>query len=925
MDALKLPDQLQGPWHNALILTYGLDIPFFESALWPQFAASCRNKIILADGHHYLEACANYAKSGMVRHMNQRYVVEGIFSPRAAHAKLILLTNPERGRLLVGSGNLNLSGYASPGEMFTQYEYEPEQPEAWPAFQTVIELVKGLMDAGYIGETAMRHIHLLLDKTPWLYHAVSRSMRPIRHNLTTSFLEQLAEAVAGEPVEEMWVLSPFYDEEALALETLLQRLRPRQVTVLVQPGYTSVKPEALARVLDAAAGQVRTFQHREERSTYFHTKLYLLKLPDKAICLQGSPNLSQVAMLWPVPQGNIELANLLIGARDHFDPLLDALQIEPATLDINSLELSFQSDTDSHKPKSSAWRLLGGEWQGQQLRLRFAGIMPNLDNGQLILDGVTFPVDILSQTEHLLTLFLSLEMASLLQRPIPLILQGQDGEQTVNSNPIFVCNQTSLNAMINTQGGNEKLERVGDLDLDDEDLERLIGELDAFMVIDRQSVWQVAGRRPPSVPNHDADDEALRLDYADIDYEMLRHHPRFRQYAAAGSAASSSVQTRLQLILRSITSHFQDLLLPDPSRSLSATILLTGDSEAQIEEEREEEEVEQQRRQRSRDQRLRQIFKNFIRRYLRGIRSRDFQELAGYEVIAHNVVIFSHLLWVLSQKDWFEPEGKFIVESLVQTWRFFWGTGDRPGYFQQLNETEQKDVLAWVRQYHADAQLIAALFHCGRLSQTPPWHELRFELRDFWRYFLQMQPFPLNEAMLEETWYWVSDLIRYQPPRPTQIVAELLHLAHFETEKSFLRAFETKNGFASGSCYFERAKVWREGFDEAVTVRCLSIRSDEALQNKTSAISLLQDWMLFEPLDYYRLACPDAQKPQRLSFYEVTNKIGTYFDKANIEPESLDHVPMAEREWHGSLTLVQQFAKSLDEQMTLSAVESIRV
>ncbi len=83
-------------------------------------------------------------------------------------------------------------------------------------------------------------------------------MRPIRHNLTTSFLEQLAEAVAGEPVEEMWVLSPFYDEEALALEMLLQQLRPRQVTILVQPGYTSVKPEALARVLNAAAGQVRT-------------------------------------------------------------------------------------------------------------------------------------------------------------------------------------------------------------------------------------------------------------------------------------------------------------------------------------------------------------------------------------------------------------------------------------------------------------------------------------------------------------------------------------------------------------------------------------------------------------------------------------------------------------------------------------------
>ena len=123
MNELQLPEQLKGPWHHALVLTYGADIPFFENALWRQFSTRCRNKIILADGQCYLEACANYARSGLVRHLNQRYVAEGIFAPHAAHAKFILLTNSERGRLLVGSGNLGWQGYASGGELFTQYEY----------------------------------------------------------------------------------------------------------------------------------------------------------------------------------------------------------------------------------------------------------------------------------------------------------------------------------------------------------------------------------------------------------------------------------------------------------------------------------------------------------------------------------------------------------------------------------------------------------------------------------------------------------------------------------------------------------------------------------------------------------------------------------------------------------------------------------
>ena len=106
MKELELPARLKGPWEHAVIVTYGMDIPFFENALWGQFNSRCRNKIVLADGERYLEACADYALGGLVRHLNQRYIAEGVFVLRAAHAKLILLVNAERGRLLVGSGNL---------------------------------------------------------------------------------------------------------------------------------------------------------------------------------------------------------------------------------------------------------------------------------------------------------------------------------------------------------------------------------------------------------------------------------------------------------------------------------------------------------------------------------------------------------------------------------------------------------------------------------------------------------------------------------------------------------------------------------------------------------------------------------------------------------------------------------------------------
>ncbi|HIP73166.1 MAG TPA: hypothetical protein EYH05_17435, partial [Anaerolineae bacterium] len=239
MKPLELPSQLKGPWHHALMMTYGVDIPFFENAVWSQFGASCRHKIILADGQQFLVACSNYARSGLVRYLNQRYVAGGIFAQHAAHAKLILLTNPEQGRLLIGSGNLNLQGYASGGELFTKYEYSQDTPQFLSAFLTIRELLEGLIGQEMLDPTAERHINQLLEKTPWLYRAPDNTWRPVRHNLYTSFLNQLEQAVSGEIVEELWILSPFYDEAGIALQRLINAFTPRSVRLLVQLGHTS--------------------------------------------------------------------------------------------------------------------------------------------------------------------------------------------------------------------------------------------------------------------------------------------------------------------------------------------------------------------------------------------------------------------------------------------------------------------------------------------------------------------------------------------------------------------------------------------------------------------------------------------------------------------------------------------------------------
>ncbi|HIE54154.1 MAG TPA: hypothetical protein EYP90_03045 [Chromatiaceae bacterium] len=644
MKPLELPSQLKGPWHHALMMTYGVDIPFFENAVWSQFGASCRHKIILADGQQFLVACSNYARSGLVRYLNQRYVAGGIFAQHAAHAKLILLTNPEQGRLLIGSGNLNLQGYASGGELFTKYEYSQDTPQFLSAFLTIRELLEGLIGQEMLDPTAERHINQLLEKTPWLYRAPDNTWRPVRHNLYTSFLNQLEQAVSGEIVEELWILSPFYDEAGIALQRLINAFTPRSVRLLVQPGHTSVDPGALRSIRVPETTNFSIHAVNKENGAYLHAKLYLLKLAQKAICLQGSANLSQVAMLrglTETPAGNVELCNLLEGPPDAFDHLFDELVITPETENPESLGLSIalhEEDQQDTLPPTSC-RLTGGEWHENRLTLYYTGHIFDLSKLYVNIDGQAITLDIESRRSGYLEAVVPPEVSQLLKRPVPVALGWKDDTEDQVSNPIFVCNRATLEAELAASGGEETLATVGELDID-EDLEQLVAELESALIIDRRSVWQLVGRTTPGDSSTEGTDgDAEPLNYDQIDYEMLRKHPKMRQYLERSIGGSHSQRTRLQIILSAITSHFEGLL---NAASISETMIAQLGSDeiemAETEEEREAEEVERRRRQLSREKRIRRIFKNFIRRYLRGIRSVDFQEFAGFEVM----VVKSH-------------------------------------------------------------------------------------------------------------------------------------------------------------------------------------------------------------------------------------------------------------------------------------------
>lgn len=846
---LELPHQLKGPWERALFMSYGVDFPFFENALWSQFAARCRQKIILLDGQQYLATSAQHAQDGLVRHLNHRYVAAGVFKHHphhAVHAKLILLANEERGRLLVGSGNLNWQGYASGGELFCAYEYEDEAGGELAAFTVVGELLQGLINEEWVDSVAARYLRQFLEHTPWLHRSADKSWLPVRHNLHHSFLQQLTEVIAGEPVEALWVLSPFYDPAAVGLRQLLARLRPQITHLLVQPGQTSVDPTALAQVIAEWGGKVQIHPVEKEDNPYLHAKLYLIQTGTRAICLQGSANLSQVAMLRTAAEGNVELCNLLCGSRDAFDYLWDALIIhEPVALDSLSLSLE-QEEPGVAVPTAAPFYLTGGEWDGRTLTLDFRGRLPDLSDGRLIIGGSEVPFLLPSSEGRRLRLEIAAAYHPLLKETVSVTLQWRTG----CSNPVFVYDRASLHAEMQARPEEDNFRGLGDLDID-EDLEQLVDQLESALVIDRRSVWRLAGRRARTKGATDEELGARPLNYDEIDYEALRRHPKTQQYLQRGARRAADPRSRLQFVLSMITGRFNEIadLLHEPALVQPPPAASVPGETADTEEESETEEVERQRRRQSADARRRQLFKRFIGRYLQGIESADFWEFVGYEVMVHNYMIFDHLLWELSLREWFQPERPFLAESQEQMWQMFWGNNGEAGYLDSLGETERTTALGWVREQKSDARLLAAVWYAATVLTGTNQLKVRNRLRDLWRYLLEIRPFPLNEEVLTDAWVFVAQTNLLNPPPAITIVETLTSLANDQSEDEFLRSLEYDFGFPQGSCRFKRDKA-----PDGRARVSLQVSADNQNVSVEMAQKTLSHWMRHESRDHYRLS-----------------------------------------------------------------------
>lgn len=288
---MKVAGSFNGRWTSFFATTYSMELEFFDEYLFRRLGEPPLNATVLADaGKHARLWTSGDDQTRRLRRANRDYLLRPVlFGAGAFHPKTYLFGNVSEGVLLVGSGNLTMSGVERGREVFSAFR--STKPDDVGTIRGWRQWTDGIVERLADEEVRFRWLRLRRECGGWLEGDTAGS-RFIGTG-ERSILDQFADRVDGE-VDELHVMAPFYDRDALALKALLDRFRPARLHVYIG-ARTSVHGPALAGVVSAFGGQASVLEL--DPPEFVHAKLIGVIAGERGRLLVGSANLSQAALL----------------------------------------------------------------------------------------------------------------------------------------------------------------------------------------------------------------------------------------------------------------------------------------------------------------------------------------------------------------------------------------------------------------------------------------------------------------------------------------------------------------------------------------------------------------------------------------------------------------------------------------------------
>lgn len=288
-------------FHSALLTTFSMDPRIFEDVALPALrTANCRNIGVLVDRDRLNHQLTDF---GPARRAGRSYHLSKIKVNGAFHPKIILQLGGDRGRLIVGSGNLTGAGLITNLEAATRITVTPDDQRAAPLFASALAYIESHIARD---DVVLRDVVTRARSwTPWL-DGVAAADEIELDGRRLMFVSDAAGPIAerlntfrgDDKIRRLIMVSPYWDKDLSGMRSLRDRLGGPAVSMVVDDCEQDFEASAIAPLegVTLHSSAALTSEKSEAIARRLHAKIIIAMGERADYVLAGSANGSVPAL-----------------------------------------------------------------------------------------------------------------------------------------------------------------------------------------------------------------------------------------------------------------------------------------------------------------------------------------------------------------------------------------------------------------------------------------------------------------------------------------------------------------------------------------------------------------------------------------------------------------------------------------------------
>lgn len=292
-----------GKFHSALMTSFSINLYYWDIQLLRTLAGKGINFVsALVDSDCLSDQLLNFSKC-FRDNKPLDFSIHGYKMKGAFHPKIQFYAGRESVLVLIGSGNLTLTGHGRNLEVWSPIMVDNIKDPAYPFIRDVWGYLKSLyLDLGQEANNIVTSIEENCDllKTKYDSHSSEYSVGEdsIRFfaNQNTSIFDQCREWIGDDKIKTITVMSPFVDDKAQLIKSLYTVYNPKSIRLIVEDGFGSFpRARNIPDYVKLYKWDKIASQTGKKFQEFFHSKCFFFEGKRFNYLLCGSANASVAA------------------------------------------------------------------------------------------------------------------------------------------------------------------------------------------------------------------------------------------------------------------------------------------------------------------------------------------------------------------------------------------------------------------------------------------------------------------------------------------------------------------------------------------------------------------------------------------------------------------------------------------------------